>query len=222
MKKITSLETQKGNPGRVNIFLNNRYAFAVRLIDAAVLKQGQTLSQEEISLLKKADDQYKAYRTAINYLGYRARSQTETEHHLNRKGFSADIIDQTISRLRRQKYINDLEFARAWLKGRRRRKPASKSALRFELKQKGIDDKIIKDVLVDVDNSELARTCVEKKLRLWGDLGREDFKKKILNYLKRRGFNYEVSLDAYQHAWSLLNNRNRPSFADRNQTLNRK
>jgi len=94
--------------------------------------------------------------------------------------------------------------------------------LRFELKQKGVDDKIIKDVLVDVDNSELARTCVEKKLRLWGDLGREDFKKKILNYLKRRGFNYEVSLDAYQHAWSLLNNRNRPSFADRNQTLNRK
>ena len=215
MKTITSLETQKGNPGRVNVFLNNRYAFAVRLIDAAVLKQGQTLNPEEISRLKEADDRYKAYRTAINYLAYRARSQTETERHLHRKGFSGEIINQTIARLHSQKYLDDLDFARAWLKSRIGRKPASKSALQFELKQKGVDEKIIKKVLVDVNNSELARTCVEKKLRLWGKLGREDFKKKTLDYLKRRGFNYEVSLDAYQHAWSLLNNRNRSSFADR-------
>ena len=83
-------------------------------------------------------------------------------------------------------------------------------------------NKIIKKVLVDVNNSELARTCVEKKIRIWGNLGREDFKKKILSYLKRRGFNYDVSLNAYRQAWSLLNNRNRPSIEDRDQTLNRK
>jgi regulatory protein len=222
LKTITSLEIQKGNPGRVNVFLNNRYAFAVRLLDAAVLKQGQTLSQEEISRLKKTDDRYKAYRAAINFLAYRARSQTETERHLNRKGFSPEIINQTIARLCSQKYLDDLEFARAWLKSRTRRKPASKSALLFELNQKGIDEKIIKEVLVDVDNSELARTCVEKKLRPWGNLGREDFKKKILNYLKRRGFNYEVSLNAYRYAWSILNNRNRPSFDEGDQDLNRR
>ncbi|MHC4459596.1 MAG: RecX family transcriptional regulator [Planctomycetota bacterium] len=222
MKTITSLETQKGNPSRVNVFLNNRYAFAVRLIDAAVLKQGQALSQEEISRLKKADDRYKAYRAAIYFLAYRARSQTETERHLNRKGFSSEIVNQTIERLRSQKYLDDLEFSQARIKSRMRRKPASKSVLRFELNQKGIDEKIIEKVLVDVDNGELARNCVEKKLRLWGNLGRKDFKKKILNYLKRRGFNYEVSLNAYRHAWSILNNRNRPSLDDRDQTLNRK
>jgi regulatory protein len=222
LKTITSLETQKGNPSRVNVFLNNRYAFAVRLIDAAVLKQGQALSQEEISRLKKADDRYKAYRAAIYFLAYRARSQTETERHLNRKGFSSEIVNQTIERLRSQKYLDDLEFSQARIKSRMRRKPASKSVLRFELNQKGIDEKIIEKVLVDVDNGELARNCVEKKLRLWGNLGRKDFKKKILNYLKRRGFNYEVSLNAYRHAWSILNNRNRPSLDDRDQTLNRK
>jgi len=222
LKTITALETQKGNPGRVNVFLNNRYAFAVRLIDAAVLKQGQTLSQEEISRLKKTDDRYKAYRSAINFLAYRARSQRETERHLNRKGFASEIINQTIARLHSQKYLDDLEFARAWLKSRTARKPGSKSALQFELNQKGVDGKIIKKLLEDIDNSELARTCVEKKLRIWGDLGREDFKKKILNYLKRRGFNYEVCLNAYRHAWSILNNQNQPSFDDEGQTLNRK
>jgi len=214
LQTITSLEIQKGNPGRVNVFLNDRYAFAVRLIDAGVLKKGQTLSPKEIRRLKEADDRYKTYRTAMNYLAYRARSQTEIERHLKRKGFTSELINQTIERLRSQKYLNDQEFARAWLKSRTRRKPASKSALQFELKQKGIDEKIIKDLLMDIDSNELARTCVETKLRLWGDLDREDFKKKTINYLKRRGFNYEVCLNAYRHAWSMLNNRNRPSPYD--------
>jgi regulatory protein len=222
LKTITSLETQKGNPGRVNVFLNNQYAFGVRLLDAAVLKQGQMLSPEEISRLKKVDDRYKAYHAAINFLAYRARSQTETERLLIRKGFSPDIINQTIERLCSQKYIDDLEFARAWLKSRTHRKPASKSTLRFELNQKGVDEKIIKELLVDLDNNELARTCAEKKLRLWGSLGREDFKKKILIYLKRRGFNYEVSLNAYRHALSLLDSPNRPHLEDGDQDLNRK
>jgi regulatory protein len=205
LKTITSLETQKGNPGRVNVFLNNRYAFAVRLVDAAVLRQGQTLNPEEISRLKRADDFYKSYRASINYLAHRARSQAEIERHLKRKGFSSKTIFKTIDRLRNQNYLDDLEFARAWVKGRTARKPSSKSALRYGLHQKGIDDKIIEQVLMGVDNSELARTCVEKKLRLWGNLEPEEFRKKILNYLKRKGFNYEVSLNAYRHAGSLLN-----------------
>jgi regulatory protein len=179
------------------------------------LKPGQTLSSKEIRRLKEAHDRYKTYRTAMNYLAYRARSQTEIERHLKRKGFTSELINQTIERLRSQKYLDDQEFARAWLKSRTRRKPASKSALQFELKQKGIDEKIIKDLLMDIDNNELARTCVETKLRLWGDLDREDFKKKTINYLKRRGFNYEVCLNAYRHARSMLNNRNRPSSYDR-------
>ena len=211
MKTITALETQKGNPGRVNVFLNNSFAFAVRLIDAAVLQRGQTLNPEEISRLKKADDRYRAYRASINYLAYRARSQTEIERHLKRKGFSPKTIFKTIDRLRSQNYLDDLAFARTWVKGRMSRKPASKSALRYELHQKGIDDKIIKQVMMDVDDGELSRACAEKKLRLWGNLEPEEFSKKILNHLKRKGFNYEVSLNACRYAWSLLDNRNRKS-----------
>ena len=211
MKTITSLETQKGNPGRVNVFLNNKYAFAVRIIDAAVLQRGQTLNPEEISRLKKADDLYRAYRVSIRYLAYRARSQTEVERHLKRKGFSSKTIFQTIDRLRSQNYIDDLSFAQTWVKGRMSRRPASKSVLGYELNQKGIDAKIIKQVMMDADDGELARACAEKKLRLWVNLERKEFSKKILNHLKRKGFNYEVSHNACRHAWSLLDNRNRKS-----------
>jgi len=222
MKTITLLKTQKSNPGRVNVYLNHRFAFAVRLLDAVVLKPGQQLSEEEISRLKNKDERYKAYRTALNFIAYRSRSQKETERHLNAKGFSAQIIDQTVERLRSDKYLDDQEFARSWLKSRTHRKPLSKSALRFELKQKGVDEKIIKEVLINEDDHELARICAEKKLHLWENLNHEDFKKKILNYLKRRGFNFEISLNVYRHTWSRLNQRHRPSFKGKEQTANHK
>ncbi|MGD2272373.1 MAG: RecX family transcriptional regulator [Desulfobacterales bacterium] len=204
MKVITSLKTQKRNPSRVNVFIDDQYAFAVRLIDAAILKPGQQLSESEISRLKNEDESYNAHRTAIRFLSYRARSQKEIERHLVRKKFSPEIIGLTVDRLRDEKHLDDLKFARTWLNSRVQRKPASRSVLGFELKQKGVDAVVIKEVLIDFADNELARICAKKKLRLWGDLNRKDFKKKMLIHLKRRGFNYETSLAAYTYAESLI------------------
>lgn len=211
MKTVTSIKVQKGNPGRVNVYVDHRYAFAVRLLEASQLKEGQQLSQKEISRFKNADELHQAYRAAINFLIPRHRSQKETERHLKHKGFSPDKIDQTIERLRGETYLNDLEFSRIWLKSRQRRTPLSKSALKFELKQKGVDEKIIKEVLMGVDDNELARLCAEKKLRRLGNLTPGDFKKRILSYLKGRGFSFEISLNAYRHVRSLLNESRGPS-----------
>ncbi|UCH21377.1 MAG: RecX family transcriptional regulator [Deltaproteobacteria bacterium] len=220
MKTITSLKVQKGNPGRVNVFVDHRYAFAVRLLDASQLEKGQQLSQNEISQFQNEDELYKTYRAAINFLAYRQRSQKETERHLKYKGFLPDMIGQTIERLRDEKYLNDFEFSRIWLKSRKRRNPLSKSALRFELKQKGVDEKIIKEVLMDVDDDELARLCAEKKLKRLGNLTPKDFKKKILRYLKGRGFSFEVSLNAYRHVRSLLDQTQGPASEGEDLTSN--
>jgi regulatory protein len=220
LKTITSLKVQKGNPGRVNVFVNHRYAFAVRLLDASQLEKGKQLSPNEISRFKNQDELYKAYRAAINFLTYRQRSQKETERHLKHKGFSPDKIDQTIERLRGEKYLNDFDFSRIWLKSRMRRNPLSKSALKFGLKQKGVDEKIINEVLMDVDDKELARLCAEKKLRRLGNPTPKDFKKKILSYLKGRGFSFEISLNAYRHVRSLLNQTQGPSSDGKDLTPN--
>jgi regulatory protein len=214
-KTITALKIQKGNPGRVSIFLNHRYAFAVKLLNAASLTEGQRLTEKEIAELTKEDERFKAYRSAIRYLAYRPRSHKETKEHLSRKRFSPVAVAHTINRLIVEKLLDDAEFARFWLESRTRNKPLSKSALKYELRQKGVDRTIIESVTVDLDDLTLARMAVKGRLNNFKGLSPQAFKRKLLGYLHRRGFNFETSLKAYQYGCAQLTQPDDPSVTDK-------
>jgi regulatory protein len=202
---ITALKIQKRNKERVNVYLDDEYALAVTALVAATLKKDQYLTDAEIERLKSRDERHKAYEQAIRYLGFRARSQAEMGRYLRGKRYSPEVVTDTIARLLQEHYLDDEAFARSWLRDRERFRPRSRQALRYELKQKGIADEVIEAVLVDLDEDELAWAALERKLYQWKNLGEEDFKKKALGFLGRRGFNYEVARTICDRAWASLN-----------------
>ena len=202
---ITLLEVQKKNKERVNVYLDGQYAFPVTLTAAAGLKKGQFLSDADIEQFKQRDERDKAYNHAIFYLGFRARSRTELESYLHGKKYLVEVIRVTVDRLNEEGYLNDEEFARAWVREREQFKPRSGRALRYELNQKGVSDSVIEEVLADLDEDNLAWQALENKVRQWRHLEEEDFKKKALGFLSRRGFNYEVARQAVERAWANLN-----------------
>ena len=83
---ITRLQIQKKNKERVNVFLNDEYAFSLALSLAMGLKKGQVLSPAEVTALLANDEMKRAYAAALNLLGYRARSVTEIEQRLKQRG----------------------------------------------------------------------------------------------------------------------------------------
>jgi len=200
---ITDLKLDRRNRGRVRVYLNHGFAFTVNLLDAANLKKGCEISDEKISKLRYKHDRYEAFIRSIKYISYRLLSRREVEQYLTAKRFSPKIIDDTITRLTDEKLLNDTVFAQSWINNRNKFKPRATTALRFELMQKGVDKDIIETVLADVDDEVLACTIVERKLGQWCKLNRKDAKVKIFNYLRRRGFNYEISVRAYRYALSL-------------------
>jgi len=200
---ITDLKSDRRNRGRVSVYLNRGYAFTVDLLDAANLKKGCEISEEKISKLQHKHDRYEAYIISIKYISYRLRSRKEVEQYLIGKRFSPEIISDTITRLTDEKLIDDKAYAQSWINNRNKFKPRATTVLRFELLQKGIDKDIIETVLADVDDEVLAYKIVERKLGQWSKLTRKDAKVKIFNYLRRRGFNYEISMSAYRYALSL-------------------
>lgn len=202
-KTITDLKLDRQNRGRVRVYLNHRYAFTVNLLDAANLEKGCEISDDAISMLRYKHDRFEAYNRSIKYIKYRLRSRKEVEQYLTGKHFSSEIIADTITRLTDEKLLNDRVFAQSWINSRNKFKPRATTALRFELLQKGIDKGIIDTVLADVDDEMLARKLVERKLQQWCKLNRRNAKVKIFNYLRRRGFNYEISMSAYRYARSL-------------------
>lgn len=200
---ITDLKLDRRNRGRVRVYLDHRCAFTVNLLDAADLEKGREISDESISRLRHKHDRYEAYIRSIKYISYRLRSRREVEQYLTGRSFSSEIIADTITRLTDEKLLNDTVFAQSWINDRNNFKPRATTALRFELLQKGVDKDIIETVLADVDDEMLARTIVERKLGQWCKLNRKDTKVKIFNYLRRRGFNCEISMNAYRYALSL-------------------
>ena len=57
---ITKLSIQKRNPGRVNVYLDGKFAFGIPKDTAAGLKTGQELTESEIEKLQERDQEDRA------------------------------------------------------------------------------------------------------------------------------------------------------------------
>jgi len=203
---ITDLKFSKRNPGRVQVYLDHRYAFTVNLLDAAALSKGQGLDEALVARMKKKHEDHTAYVCAIRYLGYRRRSRIEVDRYLSgRKGFARKTVAAVMTRLTEERYLNDEEFARLFIESRVRLRPRSCAFLRHELSQKGIDDDVLDAVLEKLDDAHLAWRSIEGKLKQWGHLDRADFKQRLIGFLQRRGFSLGIAMNAYRHALSQCN-----------------
>lgn len=139
---------------------------------------------------------------ALYFLKFRPRSRFEIQRYLKGKQFSAGAINEAIHRLETAGYLNDPDFARLWVESRLRSKPRSASALRAELREKGISEEIILATVADMDEKQAAWTAVRAKLRRWGRLEKTDFKKKIYGCLIRRGFHHALCGEIFEQAWA--------------------
>ena len=209
MKKITAIQVQKRNPNRVNIHLDGEYAFGLVRIVAAWLQVGQVLDDEKIAQLQAEDARERALQQALLFLSYRARSEKEIRQNLSKHEIPGAVIEETLERLRRDGFANDKNFASAWVENRSTFRPRGRRALALELRQKGIDDSTIESALEDVDEEALAYEAGQKKARkltLSLSKGQEwsEFRKKMSEFLARRGFSYSVIAPIVKRLWKEL------------------
>jgi regulatory protein len=193
--RITSLRFQKRSPDRVNVYLDGEFAFGLPAIEAAKLRVGQNLEDHDIERLRSLDVEQKAYDRAVRFLAYRPRSEAEVRDRLERSDSDPAVIEAVIERLKAQSYLDDAEFARFWVEGRQRFSPRSTVALRQELRRKGLDDSTIAPAVAELDAVAAAYQAARPRaLRLSG-LADSDpmlFRRKVGDFLLRRGFDYEV------------------------------
>jgi regulatory protein len=202
MKKITAMRVQKRDPDRVNIYLDGEFAFGLARIVAAWLKTGQELSEDKIAALRTEDAREQAYRQALLFLSYRARSEAEIRKNLLKHELPEAVIEETLERLRRERLADDDQFARAWVENRSTFRPRGRRALAVELRQKGLTDEAATAALAGVDDEALAYAAGLQKARRLRDLEWNDFRRKLGEFLARRGFNYSVIAPAVSRIWN--------------------
>lgn len=206
MPFITKISTQKKNTERFNIFLDEKYAFSV---DADVLvkfelKKGKELDDLDIIEIQYGDEVKKGFNRALEFLSYRMRSTKEVEDHLKKKEISAPVIAEVIHKLNDYKYLNDQEFAAAYVSTHKKTNGKGPDVLFRELRAKGIDDDTIKEALSSFSFEDQTREAVKHVEKLLKK--DKNFQQKNSNSAPRCSYSARAShlMSSARH-WSRLN-----------------
>ena len=202
MKKITAIDVQKRSPNRVNVHLDGEFAFGLARIVAAWLRVGQELSEEKIEQLQAEDARERAFQQALLFLSYLTRSESEIRQNLRKHEIPEPVIEQTLERLRQGGHANDDQFARAWVENRTVFRPRSRRMMAMELRQKGLDDEAVSAAIENVDDEALAYEAAQKKVARYKGLEWNEFRKKLSDFLARRGFAYSMIAPVITRLWN--------------------
>jgi regulatory protein len=200
-RKVTSIKVQKKNPNRVNIYLDEEFAFGLPRIVAAWLHIGQELSEEKIASLRAEDTRERAFQQALKFLNFRQRSQVEVERNLKDHQYPEEVVAEVVDRLRENGLLDDSRFAQTWVENRSEFRPRGKSLLRMELRQRGLQDEAIEAAIQSIDEGELAYQAGLKQARKLADLDWIQFRQKMYGFLARRGFDYEYISTVVERIW---------------------
>ncbi|WP_018247568.1 RecX family transcriptional regulator [Orenia marismortui] len=195
--QITKIEAQKNNQGRCSIFLDGQFLVGVdaEIVYKFNLEKGHKLTEDILEHILDQEDFIQAKKAAFNLLSYRQRSYKEMKDRLAKKGFDEFIIEQVIRILERLDYIDDREFANAWIKDRITRRYGP-WVIKMQLKEKGVKQRIIEEELDREYNSDLqykiAQKLAAKKVKRYRKL--DDWKKrgKLSKFLQRKGFSFDI------------------------------
>ncbi|MDJ0720987.1 MAG: regulatory protein RecX [Desulfobacterales bacterium] len=197
-KAVTAIKWLKSQPDRALIYLDGQPWATVSLLTAGRFTVGDRIAPGEADNLRNAQEKHDAYQCALRWLGGRDRSVLEVRQRLNQRGFDRVAVDHTLTTLLDKNYLDDERFARNWVHDRTRHAPRGSRLMAQELKQKGIDGRVIASVLTRADEDALASSCLRRKRRRWRRLEDKVRRQKMLAYLSRKGFAYDVSLNAVE------------------------
>jgi len=200
--QITAIEKQRRRQ-RANVYLDDRYAFSLSLqvLAQAGLHEGDALSPQQVDSLRQADVRHQAHQATLRLLAYRPRSEAEIRQRLARRGLQSQVIQETIDRLREQGLLNDAAFARFWVEVRDQSSPRGHRLLWQELSAKGIEREIARQAIATVTEEDAALRAAQKKARHLQGQDYPVFRRRLGDFLLRRGFPYPTVHATVERLW---------------------
>lgn len=145
-------------------------------------------------------DNYKVspYYQALQYLSTRMRSREELKTYLIKKNNEEKIVEDTIIRLTKEGYINDINFAKAYVNDHFNMSNDGTNKIRRGLTNFKINNDIIEEALLNISEDEINNKIdklIEKQKKVNTKYSGSILKKRILNYLINLGYDADVILD---------------------------
>jgi regulatory protein len=137
-----------------------------------------------------------AFRKIKHYCTYQERAHAEVKQKLYGYALYKNEVEELMSQLIEENYLNEERFAIAFAGGKFRIKQWGKTKIKYELAQKQVSAYCIKKALASISDEDYEKTLVklatEKLKTLQGETNIFTKKSKLQNYLVGKGYEFGV------------------------------
>ena len=132
-----------------------------------------------------------------HYCAYQERSHKEVRDKLYSMGLKYSVIQQLISQLIEQDYLNEERFAIQFAGGKFRMKHWGRVKIKYELKQRQVSEYCIRKAMKEIDENDYQRTLQKLAEEKWQSIRGEGVNRfvkmgKTTDYLLQKGFEPEL------------------------------
>lgn len=132
------------------------------------------------------------------YCAYQERCVRDVEGKLKDWTVRKKLIPSIISELKKEKYIDEIRYAKAYARGKLRMNKWGRQKIEFELRMKGLPDSVVSLGIKEIDEDEYLKvlkeiiTLKKKEFNPEKDL---NIREKIINFALGKGYEMELILD---------------------------
>ncbi len=201
MNEITSITAQTKDKTRCNVYVDGRFCCGLTLETVVKnrLKVGQSVTPERLAEIQLESEKNTALDKALAHLSATRKTEKQIRVFLQKKGYLPAVVDYAIEKLRGYGFLNDGEYAEAYVEQAAKRKGGR--LIRMELRSKGVTDAEIDGALNGLDEqteTQTALALLQKYMR--GKTADVQTLQKAYRHLIGKGFSYDVAkaaLSAY-------------------------
>ena len=197
MNEITEISPQKKDKRRCNVYIDGRFCCGLTLETAVKnrLKVGQTISPERLAQMQLESEKNTAFDKALTHLSATLKTEKQISDFLSKKGYLPAVIDYVLEKLRSYDFVNDREYAKAYVESAVKRKGGR--LIKMELRYKGIDEENIDGALDSLNEEEELQTANALLIKyMRGKTADVQTLQKAYRHLMGKGFSYDVVKEA--------------------------
>lgn len=196
MSEITSIEPQKKDKTRCNVYVDGRFYCGIKL-EVAIkyrLKVGMQIEKNKLDEIQLETEKSQAIDKAMTHISASMKTKKQICDFLLKKGYTQAVADYVIEKLEYYSLVDDRAYCRAYIESVNGK---GKRAIENDLKKRGADQQAIDDALSEItEDGEEACAVLSKYLR-----GKEINKEtpyKGFKYLLSKGYEYDTAKSALE------------------------
>jgi regulatory protein len=168
------------------------------------LKAGDIISDSRLGRVKEEADLAWLKHRGMQILSRRMLSERDLRRKLSAERKPAELRDKAMSKLKEYGFYDDSIYAAAYIRSQLAHGVKSRLYLKKKLWEKGISREISESAInkefEGIDEEAAVRKLATKKLGTLSNLPPEKAKSRLVNFLRNRGFSWDLIRDAVNHA----------------------